>query len=278
MVKRVALLKTKKGREEQGLFVVEGYKMISDAISYGMEIEEIFVTIANENLFKNAPVTPILVSDSVFKCISDEVTPQGALAVLKIPKSGAISRLSRCLLLDRVQDPGNVGTIMRLATACGVKDVLLIDSADPYSPKAVRSSMSGIYRVNVIKVSEGEALSLLQKNGVPEEKIIPEDKSRFTAQNAWFTKAILADRGMELKKAIICCKAFHARRCLMYYQFTFPETEFIMVPVKDTHEGLITKENWYLSEIGVKKVLGELSRIGTQFMPEFSGLGEENKV
>ena len=119
---------------------------------------------------------------------------------------------------------------------------------------------------------------VLQKNGVPEEKIIPEDKSRFTAQNAWFTKAILADRGMELKKAIICCKAFHARRCLMYYQFTFPETEFIMVPVKDTHEGLITKENWYLSEIGVKKVLGELSRIGTQFMPEFSGLAEENKV
>lgn len=166
MVKRVALLKTKKGREEQGLFVVEGYKMISDAISCGMEIEEIFVTVANENLFKNAPVTPILVSDSVFKCISDEVTPQGSLAVLKIPKSGAISRLSRCLLLDRVQDPGNVGTIMRLATACGVKDVLLIDSADPYSPKAVRSSMSGIYHVNVYRVTEEESISLLKEQSV----------------------------------------------------------------------------------------------------------------
>lgn len=117
---------------------------------------------------------------------------------------------------------------------------------------------------------------VLLKNGVPEETIIPENKSRFTAQNAWFTKTVLADRGIELKKAIICCKAFHARRCLMYYQFTFPETEFIMVPVKNTHEGRITKGNWYLSEVGVKKVLGELSRIGTQFMPEFSGLGEEN--
>ena len=119
---------------------------------------------------------------------------------------------------------------------------------------------------------------VLQKNGVPVENIIPEDKSRFTAQNAWFTKEVLADRGIELKKAIICCKAFHARRCLMYYQFTFPKTEFIMIPVKDTHEGLITKENWYLSEIGVEKVLGELSRIGTQFMPEFSGLEEKYEV
>ena len=119
---------------------------------------------------------------------------------------------------------------------------------------------------------------VLEKNGVPADVIIPEDKSRFTAQNAWFTKEALATRGLELKKAIICCKAFHARRCLMYYQFTFPETEFIMVPVKDTHEGLITKENWYLSTIGVEKVLGELSRIGTQFMPEFSGLGEDNEV
>ena len=51
-----------------------------------------------------------------------------------------------------------------------------------------------------------------------------------------------------------------------------------MVPVKNTHEGRITKENWYLSEVGVKKVLGELSRIGTQFMPEFSGLGEKYEV
>ena len=99
-----------------------------------------------------------------------------------------------------------------------------------------------------------------------------EDKSQFTAQNAWFTRDLLQERGIELKKAIICCKAFHARRCLMYYQFTFPDTEFIVVPAKDTHKGLVQKENWYTSEAGVEKVLGELNRIGTQFMPEFTGL------
>ncbi|MBQ1188780.1 MAG: YdcF family protein [Lachnospiraceae bacterium] len=113
---------------------------------------------------------------------------------------------------------------------------------------------------------------VLDKNGVPEAHILREDKSQFTAQNAWFTRDLLQERGIEFKKAIICCKAFHARRCLMYYQFTFPDTEFIVVPAKDTHKGLVQKENWYTSEAGVEKVLGELNRIGTQFMPEFTGL------
>ena len=147
-------------------YVVEGRKMIMDAKNANVNVLEIFATEENASSFSNFDCPVTVVSDAVFKCMSDEVTPQGSLAVLEIPKSGAISSLSRCLLLDRVQDPGNVGTIMRLAAACGIKDVLLIDSADPYSPKAVRSSMSGIYRVNVYKVSEEEALTFTAKNGV----------------------------------------------------------------------------------------------------------------
>ena len=118
---------------------------------------------------------------------------------------------------------------------------------------------------------------VLKRAGVPEEVIIRENKSQFTAQNAWFSRDILNKKGLLPKKAIICCKAFHARRCLMYYQFTFPETEFIMIPAKDTHGGAITKENWYLSESGVTRVLGELNRIGTQFMPEFKELSRTAK-
>ena len=163
-VKRVASLKQKKNRDELGLYVVEGVKMISDAIAFGVCIKEIFVTEKHQNTFLNSPVTPVLVSDDVYKFMSDEVTPQGALAVLQIPKSGAISSLSRCLLLDRVQDPGNVGTIVRLAVACGVKHILSIDSADAYSPKAVRSSMSGIYNVEIIKLSEEGCLNFVKEH------------------------------------------------------------------------------------------------------------------
>lgn len=165
-VKRVVALKQKKGREEFGCYVVEGVKMVSDALKFGAEVEEIFVTEKHQNTFLKAFSNVTLVSEQVFNFISDEVTPQGVLAVIKIPKNVAIGRLTRCFLLDRVQDPGNVGTITRIATACGIKDILLIDSADPYSPKAVRSSMSGIYHVNVIKLSEREVIDLLKEQGI----------------------------------------------------------------------------------------------------------------
>lgn len=164
MVKQVASLKQKKYRDSLGLYVVEGEKMVCDAITYGAEITQIFATEKYLNFSFNCNVSPIFVSDAVFKVISDEVTPQGVLAVIKTPKSKPITRLTRCLLLDRVQDPGNVGTILRLAVACGVTDILQIESADAYSQKAVRSSMSGIYHVNIIKASEQECLNLIKQN------------------------------------------------------------------------------------------------------------------
>ena len=165
-VKTVVSLKQKKNRELLGLYVVEGEKMVFDALSFGAEVTQIFATEKYADYpFKNIEQV-IFVSDAVFKVMSDEVTPQGILAVVKIPKNGDITRLSRCLLLDRVQDPGNVGAIIRLAVACGVTDILTIDSADAYSQKAVRSSMSGIYHVNIYRFSESECLSLIKQNGL----------------------------------------------------------------------------------------------------------------
>jgi len=106
---------------------------------------------------------------------------------------------------------------------------------------------------------------ILIRNGVDAKCIILEDKSRFTEENALFTKAVLDEHGITLKKAIICCKAFHARRCLMFYQFVFPHTEFIIAPVSEISGLNITRDNWYKDEIGLSKVQGELARLGTQF-------------
>lgn len=73
------------------------------------------------------------------------------------------------------------------------------------------------------------------------------------------------DNSLEIKTAIIVCKAFHARRCLMLYQLAFPDTEFIVCPV---HCYNITKNNWYTTEQGINRVLGELARCGNQFAPD----------
>lgn len=116
---------------------------------------------------------------------------------------------------------------------------------------------------------------VLEKNGVDSKCIIGENESGCTADNARYTKKILDAKKIYPKKAIICCKAFHARRCLMFYQFSFPNTDFIVIPVDNLIGYHISKDNWYKTDIGQKKVLGELARLGLQFTPEFDSLKKE---
>jgi uncharacterized SAM-binding protein YcdF (DUF218 family) len=102
---------------------------------------------------------------------------------------------------------------------------------------------------------------VLQKNGVPARAILKEDRSQYTQQNAFFSRAVTDAHGLTVKKAIIVCRAFHARRCRTYWQLAYPETAFLVCPV-DT-DG-ITKENWFTTENGIDRVLGELTRCGNQ--------------
>lgn len=100
------------------------------------------------------------------------------------------------------------------------------------------------------------------KNGVPIEAIIGENQSGHTRDNAFFSRRAVDEKGVRLKTALIVCKAFHARRCLMLYQMAFPDVELRVCPV---HCYNITKENWYKTEQGLDRVLGELARCGNQF-------------
>ncbi len=100
------------------------------------------------------------------------------------------------------------------------------------------------------------------KNGVPADAIIGEDKSRHTHDNAFFSRKVVDEKGIDIKTGMIVCKAFHARRCLMLYQMAFPEVSFIVCPI---HCFNITKQNWFTTEQGIDRVLGELARCGNQF-------------
>ena len=101
------------------------------------------------------------------------------------------------------------------------------------------------------------------KNGVPADVIVGEDKSGHTRDNAFLSRMAVDEKGVEIKTAIIVCKAFHARRCLMLYQMAFPNSAFYVCPVVCMG---ITKDNWYKSEQGIDRVLGELARCGNQFV------------
>lgn len=104
--------------------------------------------------------------------------------------------------------------------------------------------------------------AVLIKNNVPPSTIIGENESGHTRDNAFFSKKAVNASGVKIKTAMIVCKAFHARRCLMLYQMAFPDVDFIVCPV---HCYNITKENWFKTEQGVNRVLGELARCGNQF-------------
>ena len=104
--------------------------------------------------------------------------------------------------------------------------------------------------------------SVLMKNGVPEESIICESNSRYTYENAAEAAKLLKEKRKNVKSALLCCQAFHARRALMYYSLYFPGVKFLVAP-SDTQG--ITKDSWFKSQPSVDVVLGELERIGTQF-------------
>ena len=155
-VKAVAALKEKKYREKAGLFVVEGKKMVTEALQKGLNVTAIYTTEKCENLFPEHLTQ--FVSEEVFRKMSDEVSPEGVLATLALPTVTPRKASNTCIFLDGVRDPGNLGTILRTAAAVGVKEIYLADTVDPFSPKVIRSSMSGIYVVNVYRGSREELL------------------------------------------------------------------------------------------------------------------------
>ena len=103
---------------------------------------------------------------------------------------------------------------------------------------------------------------VLLKNQVPESAVLREDQATYTYENAIYSRQVTDSLGMEIRRAILCCKPYHARRSLLYYQLLYPDTRFLVCPVRESD---VTRENWYLTEEGTRIVLGEIERIGVQF-------------
>lgn len=102
---------------------------------------------------------------------------------------------------------------------------------------------------------------VLLRNGVPKHAILGQDQATFTWENAKYSKQLIEASGIIVRKAILCCKPWHARRALFYYQAAFPDVKFFVCP---SEHSTINRQNWYTSEIGREAVLGELTRCGNQ--------------
>ena len=162
MIKNIKKLKEKKYRDEENKFLVEGIKMVQEAITEDAKISKIVVcedcindgSIKQELLYEIAKHDCIYVSEKVFQTITEVTNPQGILAVVE--KENGEEQISFdedvIVVLDGIQDPGNLGTILRTIDSVNLKQVILSEqTADPYNPKVVRSTMGAIYRINMIR-------------------------------------------------------------------------------------------------------------------------------
>lgn len=156
-------LKDRKGRRESGCFLVEGRKMVEEALASAFDVETVLVQEGME--LPDGLTMPVYeLPAHVLAAVCDTKTPQGIAAVVRMKEQSALGK--HIVVLDGVQDPGNVGTIIRTADAAGLDGVLLsTQCADVFSPKVLRATMGSIFRMNLRTTDDlpGELTKLREK-------------------------------------------------------------------------------------------------------------------
>lgn len=160
------LLSSKKAREEAGLFAADGTKLLAEAVRYFPGLETV---ILSEGVEAELPgrVRVIRVPGDVMESISPMASPQGALFLCRLPEKKQFAPKPGMLLLDGIQDPGNLGTMLRTADALDIPVALLEGCADPYSHKVVRASMGAVFRTHVVQTTWAEAKTACTAAGIP---------------------------------------------------------------------------------------------------------------
>lgn len=166
-VTRVRSLLTKKGRRETGLHLIEGERLVAEAVSSGAEIVSLFVEEGREGVCcPNGSVYQV--TRHVLESMTDTSTPQSVCAAVRTPDTTPPAGYPEGLIvaLDCVQDPGNMGTIIRTADAMGAAGLLLSHGcADPFSPKALRSTMGSVYHLPIWQGELAAELARLKSEG-----------------------------------------------------------------------------------------------------------------
>jgi TrmH family RNA methyltransferase len=148
------------------LFVADGTKLLAEAVRWWPGLETV---ILSDGVEADVPdhVRIVRVPGDVMESISPMKSPQGALFLCRLPEKKELTVTPGMLLLDGIQDPGNVGTILRTADALEIPVVLLEGCADPYSHKVVRSSMGAVFRTGVVEASWEQVAAACKKAGIP---------------------------------------------------------------------------------------------------------------
>ena len=219
-VKRLKALLEAKGRKAENAFLVEGEVMIREALGSGLNPKEALFENESKLIDELNGVPTRLCSRRVLEAVCDTVTPQGAVCAFELPKQTLMPADARLMLaLDGVQDPGNLGTILRTADAFCVPVALLDGCADPYNHKTVRASMGAVFRCPVWQCDAQEMHELLMRSDLPlYGAALREDT--MDARDVDYTRAALAigseGRGLTEEVLALCDKTIRipmSERC-----------------------------------------------------------------
>ena len=175
VIKAAAQLKETSGRRKAGLFLLEGARLCKDAAENGVEIAELFITekaaekySEEYSLIKAKALKTYMISESVAEKLSDTKNSQQIFAVCRETKSEMVINYSGMYIFtDNIQNPDNLGAVVRTAEALGADGIIVSSGCDIYSPKALRASMGGLLRFPVIKTADGKGLLLsLREKGM----------------------------------------------------------------------------------------------------------------
>ena len=160
------LLSSRKEREAAGLFVADGTKLLSEAVKWWPGLETV---ILSDGVQAQVPghVRVVTVPKDVMESVSPMQSPQGALFLCRLPEKKAFSPRPGMLLLDGIQDPGNLGTILRTANALQLPVALLEGCADPFSHKVVRASMGAVFRDPPVQTTWEQVKVACRDAGIP---------------------------------------------------------------------------------------------------------------
>ena len=160
------LLSSRKEREQAGLFVADGVKLLSEAVRWWPGLDTV---ILSDGVEAQVPehVRVVRVPQEIMEYVSPMQTPQGALFLCRLPEEKSFTMKPGALLLDGIQDPGNLGTILRTADALEVPVLLLEGCADPYSHKVVRASMGAVFRMEIVQTTWKQVQAICAQAQIP---------------------------------------------------------------------------------------------------------------
>lgn len=192
------LAKTKKARIQEKLFVLEGYRLVSDALANGAELTHLFLTQEaasryGEALPEREGCRRLFISDELGEYMAETEHTQGVFAICCMPIQKSwdefLKKDGRYIVLHCLQDPGNAGMILRTADALGISGAVFCESCDVYSPKVVRATMGSLFRVPILVTSETEEVfQALKQQEIESCAAVVQGEAELVGESTYGTK------------------------------------------------------------------------------------------